>query len=80
MQCTSFLPECYSGRDLNVGANGGTWTLYNNGRILKSGHARNVFLPPTEDQFLVYKEVLRQTILKHESIFRDQVCSFLIQI
>ncbi|GFZ17053.1 hypothetical protein Acr_26g0003230 [Actinidia rufa] len=73
MQCTSFLPECYSSRDLNVGANGGTWTLYNNERILTSGHARNVFLLPTEDQVLVYKEVLRQTILKHESIFRDQV-------
>ncbi|KAF7134923.1 hypothetical protein RHSIM_Rhsim08G0149900 [Rhododendron simsii] len=75
MQCASFLPGFFSSRDLTVGDNGGAWTLYNTEKILNNVHSRNVFLPlPSIDQFSVYgKEVLRQTILQHESIFRDQV-------
>uniref|UniRef100_A0A5B7AV04 Uncharacterized protein n=1 Tax=Davidia involucrata TaxID=16924 RepID=A0A5B7AV04_DAVIN len=75
MQCTSFLPGCYSTRNLSVGANGSIWPAYNNDRTLKSGHSYDVFLsPPTTDQYLGYdKEILRQTMLKHEATFRDQV-------
>ncbi|KAA8540999.1 hypothetical protein F0562_024863 [Nyssa sinensis] len=75
MQCTSFLPGCYSTRNLRVGANGGTWASYNNDTTLKSGYSYNVFLPPpATDQYLGYdKEILRQTMLKHEATFRDQV-------
>ncbi|XP_028084464.1 uncharacterized protein LOC114285612 isoform X1 [Camellia sinensis] len=75
MQCTSFLPGCYSSRDLNASANGGAWPLYDNDITLMNGHSYNLFLPPpTKDQFGVSdKEVLRQMMLKHESIFRDQV-------
>lgn len=78
MQCASFLPGFFSSRDLTVGDNGGLWTLYNAEKILNNVHSRNVFLPmPTKDEISVYeKEVLRQTILQHESIFRDQVRSF----
>ncbi|KAG5536528.1 hypothetical protein RHGRI_024081 [Rhododendron griersonianum] len=75
MQCASFLPGFFSSRDLTVGDNGGAWTLYNTEKILNNVHPHNVFSPlPSIDQFSVYeKEVLRQTILQHESIFRDQV-------
>lgn len=78
MQCASFLPGFFSSRDLTVGDNGGAWTLYNTEKILNNVHPHNVFSPlPSIDQFSVYeKEVLRQTILQHESIFRDQVRSF----
>lgn len=75
MRCTSFPSRLYSSRDLNMGANGSAWPAYNHEKTLISGHSYNVFLPMlTKDQFLVHdKEILRQTMLKHESIFRDQV-------
>lgn len=75
MQCASFLPGFYSSRDLTVGDNGGAWTLYSTEKTLNNTPSLNVFSPlPTKDQFSVHeKEVLRQTILQQESIFRDQV-------
>ncbi|KAL6995131.1 hypothetical protein U1Q18_005267 [Sarracenia purpurea var. burkii] len=74
MQCTSLksghgpfmhesLSGCYSIKDLIVGSNG---SIYNNERNLKNGNSHGVSL-------IYDKEILKQIMLKHESIFRDQV-------
>ncbi|XP_052175838.1 uncharacterized protein LOC127790381 isoform X2 [Diospyros lotus] len=74
MQCTSFLQGCSSSRDVNAGANNGAW-LYNGNTSLTTGHLYNVSLPPpSTDLFVVNdKDLLRQTMLRHDIIFRDQV-------
>ncbi|XP_010258199.1 PREDICTED: uncharacterized protein LOC104598027 [Nelumbo nucifera] len=75
VQCKSYLPGYYSMRDLNEDANSGSWPLYYEDKNLRSGQHYNSFLPrPTTDGYLGYdKEVLKQTMLMHESIFRKQV-------
>ncbi|XP_010258910.1 PREDICTED: uncharacterized protein LOC104598504 [Nelumbo nucifera] len=75
VQCKSYLPGYYSMRDLNEDANSGSWPLYYENKTLKSGHCYNGFSSrPTTDGYLGYdKEVLKQTMLMHESIFRKQV-------
>ncbi|KAF8408161.1 hypothetical protein HHK36_007303 [Tetracentron sinense] len=75
VQCKSYLSGYYFMRDLNEDANSGSWPLYYEDKTLKSGHYHNGFLPrPALDEYLAYdKEVLKQTMLKHETIFRNQV-------
>ncbi|XP_042498694.1 uncharacterized protein LOC122077028 [Macadamia integrifolia] len=75
VQCKSYLPGYHSMRDLNEDANNGSWPLYYEDKTLKSGQYYNGFLPrPYTDVFLGYeKEMMKQTMLKHEAIFRGQV-------
>ncbi|KAJ4961778.1 hypothetical protein NE237_021688 [Protea cynaroides] len=75
VQCKSYLPGYYSMRDLNSDANNGGWPVYYEDKTLKSGQYYNGFLlRPSTDAYLGYdKEMLKQTMLKHEAIFRDQV-------
>ncbi|GFS32453.1 hypothetical protein Acr_00g0022840, partial [Actinidia rufa] len=62
-------------RDLNDSAGTGIWALYREHNTLKNDQYYNTFLTrPNIDGYVVYdREQLRQTILKHESIFRHQL-------
>lgn len=76
MHCTSYLPVCYSTRDRSVGSNGNTWPPDSSSdRSWNIGDGYNVlFQPYTTNQYLGYDMgVLKQTMLKHEATFRDQV-------
>ncbi|KAF8389763.1 hypothetical protein HHK36_024282 [Tetracentron sinense] len=75
VQHKSYLPEYYSMRDLNEDANSSSWPTYYEDRNLNRGLYYNRFLPrPPTDAYLGHdREVLKQTMLKHESIFRKQV-------
>ncbi|XP_042519979.1 uncharacterized protein LOC122093663 [Macadamia integrifolia] len=75
VHCKRYMPEYYSMRDLNVDANNGSWPVYYDDETLKNGQYYNAFLPRhSTDLYLGYdKEMMKQTMLKHEAIFRDQV-------
>ncbi|KAF8378756.1 hypothetical protein HHK36_030105 [Tetracentron sinense] len=75
VQCKSYFPGYYSMRDLNEDANSGSWPSYYEDRTLNSGQYYNSCLPrPPTDVYSGHdKEVLKQTMLKHEDIFKNQV-------
>ncbi|KAK4735554.1 hypothetical protein R3W88_009815 [Solanum pinnatisectum] len=74
MQCTSYLPG-YHPKDLNGGGN--SWSIQHNDIPWNGARGFYVSLPPfmaEQNLELVHqKEILKQTILKHEAIFRYQV-------
>ncbi|MCD7455105.1 hypothetical protein HAX54_027009 [Datura stramonium] len=76
MQCTSYLPG-YHPKDLNGSLTGNSWSISHNDTSWNSARGFYVSLPPfmaDQNQELVHqKEILKQTILKHEAIFRYQV-------
>ncbi|GFZ19289.1 T-box transcription factor, putative [Actinidia rufa] len=74
IQATSYFSGSDSMRDLNDSAGTGIWALYREHNTLKNDQYYNTFLTrPNIDGYVVYdREQLRQTILKHESIFRHQ--------
>ena len=76
MQCNGHFPGYYSTRDLIFGAEGTSWTSSNGNSELKNDCYQIGSLPLSSScHLLAYdKELLKQTILKHETIFRDQVC------
>lgn len=61
--------------DLNEGAGSGIWMLYHEPKTLTNDQSYNLFVTrPTLDGYWgCDKEHLRQTILKHESLFRYQL-------
>lgn len=67
----------HSHYDLNAEANGGATPMYTGNGTFRSGHY-NEYVPssplpvPQPGQF-AYKEFLRQTMLRHEVAFKDQV-------
>uniref|UniRef100_F6HEZ1 Uncharacterized protein n=1 Tax=Vitis vinifera TaxID=29760 RepID=F6HEZ1_VITVI len=75
VQCKSYLPGYYSMRDLNEDSNSGGWPLYYGDKTLTNGQYYNGFLPRAiADAYTGYdKDVLKQTMLEHEAIFKDQV-------
>lgn len=62
-------------RDLNEDSNSGGWPLYYGDKTLTNGQYYNGFLPRAiADAYTGYdKDVLKQTMLEHEAIFKDQV-------
>ncbi|KAF5735569.1 hypothetical protein HS088_TW15G01077 [Tripterygium wilfordii] len=70
-----YLPECNHLRDVNDSAGSGGWALNYENRNLKSDQYGGTFSfrPLTDEYVGYYKDQLRQTILKHEYIFRHQV-------
>ncbi|PON65984.1 hypothetical protein PanWU01x14_112110 [Parasponia andersonii] len=72
-----YLPGYYSSKDIGNNAGYGGWSLHHESNTLKNGQHYGIFLSkPTLDgvDYDAYdKEKLRQTIMKHESIFRHQV-------
>ncbi|XP_031249905.1 uncharacterized protein LOC116107754 isoform X1 [Pistacia vera] len=75
MQYKSFFPGHYSTMDLNLDANGSIWPLNNIDKIFMNGHDYNgALLLPSPHQHLVQnKDTLKQAMLKHEAIFKDQI-------
>ncbi|KAK8659114.1 hypothetical protein V6N13_029326 [Hibiscus sabdariffa] len=74
MQHESHFPGCYTTWDLNSDANGTVWASDNVNRISRNRHYTNVTLPPSLDLSMLYnKDLLKQTMLKHEAEFRDQI-------
>ena len=72
MQFSSYFPGCYAPRNLSLDATGSAWPQNHGVKISESGNFCNAFLSP--DYLLAYnKELLKQTMLKHETIFKDQV-------
>lgn len=68
------LPGCYSMRNLNGNTGSFGWPLQHENR--NSGPYDDLFLTKLAMGY-DNKEQMRQTILKHDSIFRHQVCSLL---
>ncbi|KAL8117178.1 hypothetical protein AgCh_015183 [Apium graveolens] len=68
----AYFPGYYS-RDLSNAGNG-MWAVYDEGKSFQNGQVNDSFLASsTVDRCIGYsKENVRQTILKHESMFREQ--------
>ena len=74
MQPKSDFPGCYTAWDLNLDATGTVLPTDNVDRILRNRQYYNGTLPPFSDLNIFYnKDLLKQTMLKHEAEFRDQV-------
>ncbi|XP_075661983.1 uncharacterized protein LOC142631649 isoform X1 [Castanea sativa] len=75
MQYNGNFPGYYSRINLNMEANSSTWPVNDIDKVFDHGPFYNGFLPSfPPDQVLGYqKEVLKQEMLKHETIFRDQI-------
>ncbi|XP_022738422.1 uncharacterized protein LOC111291102 isoform X2 [Durio zibethinus] len=75
VQHKSHFPGCYTAWDLNLDANGAVWPTDNNvGKILRNRQYYNGTWPLSSDSNMFYnKGLLKQTMLKHEAEFRDQI-------
>ncbi|KAJ8560554.1 hypothetical protein K7X08_022414 [Anisodus acutangulus] len=77
MQCTNYLPGYYYPRDHVVNLTGSSRSIAHSDIAWNSSSGFNLAFPPfvvDQSQDLVYqREILRQTILKHEATFRYQV-------
>lgn len=75
VQCKSYSPICYSVSDLSSNAIRGSWLkCYDDKTLNASHHYDHVLQRETlEDYSEIDKEVLKQAMLKHEIIFRNQV-------
>ncbi|XWS60485.1 hypothetical protein CRYUN_Cryun07bG0040100 [Craigia yunnanensis] len=74
MQHKSHFPGCYTAWDLNLDATGAVLPTDNVDRILRNRQYYNGTLPPSSDLNMFYnKDLLTQTMLKHEAEFRDQI-------
>lgn len=72
MQFENYLPAHYSMKDLTRESNGASWPCFGE----SNGQFYYGFLPRTvADSHPGYdKDVMKQTMLEHEAIFKDQVC------
>ncbi|GMI90254.1 hypothetical protein like AT1G69360 [Hibiscus trionum] len=75
VQSKSYLPGYYSMRDLNEDSNSCSWPLYYGDKTLTNGQYYNgVFPKAIADAYPGYdKDALKQKMLEHEAIFRNQV-------
>ncbi|KAK6250017.1 hypothetical protein SCA6_004022 [Theobroma cacao] len=74
MQHKSHLLGCYTAWDLNLDVNGTVWPSDNADRIVRNRHYNNGALPLSSDlNILDNKDLLKQTMLKHEAEFRNQI-------
>ncbi|KAI3893459.1 hypothetical protein MKW92_039383 [Papaver armeniacum] len=76
VQCKSFTPAFHSMWDLNEDANSGSWPVYYDDKVLKKEQYYNCYMAGSEMEngYSDYeKQVLKQTILEHENVFRKQV-------
>lgn len=65
-------------RDLNETSNSCSWPLYYGDKTVVNGQYYNGFLPRTAtDLYPGYdKDVVKQTMIEHEAIFKNQVLKF----
>lgn len=76
VQIENYLPAHYSMKDLNRESNGASWTsCYGESNNLSNGQFYYGFLPrPVADAQPGYdKDVVKQTMLEHEAVFKNQV-------
>ena len=75
MQIENCLPAHYSMNDLNRGSNGASWPYFGESN-LSDGQFYFGFLPRTvADSHPEYEQdVVKQTMLEHEAVFKIQVC------
>lgn len=75
MHYKGFLPSYYSMRDLNEDSNSSSWPLFYGDKTLPNGQYCNGFTSRTiTDAYPGYdKDILKQKMLEHEAIFRNQV-------
>jgi hypothetical protein len=71
------LPGYYSMRDLNEESSSCGWPLFYGDKALANGQYYQNHLPSAAaDVCSAYdKDVVKQTMLEHEAIFKNQVCS-----
>lgn len=77
MQTENYMPAHYSMKDLNRESNGASWTsCFGESNNLSPGQFYYGFLPRTvADSEPGYdKDVVKQTMLEHEAVFKNQVC------
>lgn len=73
MQSKSYLPGYhYSTRDMNEDSNSSSWPLFYTNKPLPNGQYYNSFLPRTVAE-AYDKDALKQKMLEHEAIFKNQV-------
>lgn len=77
MQCTNYLPGFFYPRDHVVSLTGNSQSIPHGDIAYNSSRGFNLAFPPfmvdQSQEFVYQKEILRQTILKHEATFRYQV-------
>ncbi|KAJ7953874.1 DUF863 family protein [Quillaja saponaria] len=75
VQSKSYLPGYYSMRDLNEDSSSCGWPLLYGDKNLTNGQYYNGYFPrATSDDCLEYdKDVVKQKMLEHEAIFKNQV-------
>lgn len=80
MQFNSYFPRYYNAGNLSLDGNGSSWPLNPDKKVSENGNSYNTaFL--SADYLLAYnKELLKQTMLKHETVFKDQVNLFFLNL
>ncbi|XP_022881854.1 uncharacterized protein LOC111398924 [Olea europaea var. sylvestris] len=75
VHCESYLPGYYSMRNLNEDSSSSSWPLFYGDENLTSGQYYNGFTPRAiTDRCLGHdKDALKQKMLEHETIFKNQV-------
>ncbi|XP_016436300.1 uncharacterized protein LOC107762455 isoform X1 [Nicotiana tabacum] len=75
VHCKGYLPSYYSMRDLNEDSNSSSWPLFYGDKTLPNGQYCNGFTSRTiTDAYPGYdKDILKQKMLEHEAIFKNQV-------
>ncbi|KAK1353389.1 hypothetical protein POM88_052524 [Heracleum sosnowskyi] len=72
--CESYTPGYYS-RDMNEDSNSSSWSPFHRDKNLLTGHYYNGFVQRTvRDECAGYeKDVLKQKMMEHEMVFKNQV-------
>ncbi|XP_070016188.1 uncharacterized protein [Nicotiana sylvestris] len=75
VHCKGYLASYYSMRDLNEDSNSSSWPLFYGDKTLPNGQYCNGFTSRTiTDAYPGYdKDILKQKMLEHEAIFKNQV-------
>lgn len=74
VQCKSYLPGYYPMREFNEDSNN-NWSMYYGEKTFSKRQYCKGFLPSVPDVYARYdKDIVKQTMLEHEAIFRNQVC------
>ncbi|XP_077223747.1 uncharacterized protein LOC143857209 isoform X2 [Tasmannia lanceolata] len=74
VQSKNYFPGYYFMGDLNEDANTGNWSLLCEDKMFKTSQYYNGFTQRPVDGYLDHdKELLKQTMIQHEAVFRKQV-------
>ncbi|XAR65243.1 hypothetical protein NMG60_11009292 [Bertholletia excelsa] len=75
VHCKSYLPGYYSMRDLNEDSSSSNWLPFYGDKTISNGQYYNGYLPRSVTNLYpgYDKDALKQTVLEHEAIFKQQV-------